>query len=75
MDLPTEGESVPIQDVRSCFPLEIFELTGIRPEQVDWTGMAGFGFTRKGLVETQNKCERGLQLLARLLCESRELLG
>jgi hypothetical protein len=35
MDLPTEGESVPVQDVRSFFPPEIFELAGIRPEQVD----------------------------------------
>jgi len=72
MDLPTEGESVPIQDVRSCFPPEIFELAGIRPEQVDWTGMAGYEFTRERLVETQNNCERGLHLLERLLCESQE---
>ena len=73
MDLPTEGESVPVQDVRSFFPPEIFELAGIRPEQVDWTGMVGYEFTRERLVETQNKCERGLCLLERLLCESRAL--
>jgi hypothetical protein len=70
MDLPTEGESVPIQDIRSFFPPEIFELTGIRPEQVDWTGMAGYEFTRERMVEVQNKCERGLSLLERFLCES-----
>ena len=70
MDLPTEGESVPIQDVRSFFPPEIFELAGIRPEQVDWADMAGYEFTRERLVEAQNKCERGLSLLERLLCES-----
>ncbi|MBM3317950.1 MAG: hypothetical protein FJY75_08855 [Candidatus Eisenbacteria bacterium] len=70
MDLPTEGESIPIQDVRSIFPPEVFELTGIRPEQVDWTGMAGYRFTRERLVDTLNGCERGLHLLERLLRES-----
>jgi hypothetical protein len=70
MNLPTEGESVPIQDVRSFFPPVIFALAGIHPEQVDWAGMAGYEFTPERLVETQNKCERGLYLLERLLCES-----